>query len=63
MHTLIKADVKEGNRHWFAYGETREEALYRLRVCVNREIRFGTVHFSEVNASYPPSTPGNSVAK
>jgi hypothetical protein len=55
MHTLIKAEIKEGDRHWFAHGETREEALHRLRVCVNGEIRFGTVHFCEVGASYPPT--------
>ena len=58
MHTLIKAEVKEGNRHWFAHGETREEALHRLRVRVNGEIRFGDVRFSEVDTSYPPKTQG-----
>jgi hypothetical protein len=58
MHTIIKAEVKEGNRHWVAHGETREEALHHLRTCINGEIRFGCVQFSEVDASYPPKTQG-----
>lgn len=36
--TLIRATLTESNRTWIAYGETRTEAVYRLRCIIERHV-------------------------
>lgn len=50
--TLIRATLTEGNRTWIAHGETRTEAIHRLRIVVNREVRSGQVHFEDVSEEH-----------
>jgi hypothetical protein len=46
---MIRVSITEGDRMWYAHGETREEALHHLRIVINGEIRSGLVTFEDVD--------------